>query len=242
MSDQSPEKRVSSYRAYNFESLLANSIAYEPLQTAIAILDSTGALLYANPAFDRFNQAVRSSIEECHHSRTLLECETFSPWLKSALKEGVTTSRKSTFYYGPRKAVELTICLTPLEDRGEKCGALLTLGEESVEFDRRYLARSQELHRKLKERIEVLERHNYDNQRLVSDLLRNAPVAMVLINERREILHINHAAATLFGIDPSAVRGNTCDLVLPCKTTCGRCRACSKIAETSTLAPMLIPQ
>jgi protein-histidine pros-kinase len=118
--------------------------------------------------------------------------------------------------------VQLTSIITPDD---VIAGAMITLGEESIEFGQRHLARAQESHRSLVERIKVIDKQGIEMRQLLDLLLKEVPVAMVLLNERREIVQANDAAAHLFGTRAAQLRGQHCDSILPCYRQCGNCPA-----------------
>ena len=200
-----------------FDAFLQQCSAYDLLESAVAVVDAQGALRYANPAFSRFNSAVRDSVGNLARYPTLLEC----PELHSRLVASLGTSRpeplRHVFYYAPKIQVELSLCLAALLSPDDKiAGAMLTLGEESIAFDQRHLARSQDAYRLLAERIKNHDRLNRETQQLLRVLLKDAPVAMLLLNEKREIVQMNHAAEKLFGTSIADMRGRSCERILPC--------------------------
>jgi len=210
----------------NLDALLVQCSPYDWLESAIAVVDAQGRLQYANQAFVRFNARLRDSIANLGASATLLECPEFHTWLVNSLNTAQTNSLHHTFYYAPLIPVELTLCLTRIVTPDNKiAGALLTLGEESIEFDQRHLARKQDAYRTLVERIKVLDTQKFETQNLLRVLLKDAPVAMVLLNAKREILQLNHAATQLFETSITEIRGQTCERILPCFGECNACPA-----------------
>lgn len=210
----------------DLESLLAQCSAYDLLQSAIAVIDTQGNVRYANPAFVQFNKAVRDSINNLGQHATLLECPEFHSWLISSLDSSQPAPLRQIFYYSPKIQVELTVCISCLATPDNKiAGALLTLGEESIAFGQRHLARSQDAYRNLAERIKILNKQKTDNQELLNVLLKDAPIAMVLFNERLEIVQLNHAASILFKTSIAAVRGKPCAQILPCSRQSENCQA-----------------
>lgn len=86
---------------------------------------------------------------------------------------------------------------------------------------RRHLARAQDSYRALAERIKNHDKLNMETQQLLRVLLKDAPVAMLLLNDRREIVQMNHAAEQLFGTSIADMRGQSCERILPCYRQCG---------------------
>lgn len=208
------------------DALLSRCAAYDLVESAIAVCDAQGVLRYANPAFARFNLAVRDSSENFGRHAALLECSGFLAWLKSAVLSGGAEPLRRTFYYAPRITVDLSVCARPLvKTDGEVQGFLLTLGEESIEFGRRHLAQAQESLRTLAERIKVLDREKTANERLIRVLLKEAPFAMVLLDAKRQIFQVNRAAEKLFGVTAAEMVGQSCERFLPCYNECACCPA-----------------
>jgi len=208
------------------EGLLGNSAAYDFLESAVAIFDSAGKLRYGNAAFAHFNHNVRDSIENLNGHATLLECPQFQSWLMAAIAADHADTLSQSFYYAPLIRVELTVCARPVVTRdGKTQGILFTLGEESIEFGNRHIARAQESLRTLAERIKSLDLDKRSNDKLIRVLLRDAPFAMVLFNGKRQIIQANRAAESLFGISAAKMVGQSCELLLPCYQQCGACPA-----------------
>ena len=207
------------------DGLLAMSAAYDLLESAVAIFDAAATLRYGNGAFTNFNHAVRDSVENLARP-SLLDCPEFKSWLHAALNAGRTAELRQVFHYGPRMRVELTVCARPVAAAGGKAqGMLLTLGEESVAFANRHLARMQESIGALAERIKVLDRGRINSDKLVRMLLADAPFAMVLFNAKRNIVQVNRAAERLFGNTAAGMIGQSCEQLLPCYRQCGACPA-----------------
>jgi diguanylate cyclase (GGDEF)-like protein/PAS domain S-box-containing protein len=208
------------------EGMLSNSAAYDFLESAVAVFDTQGTLRYRNTAFSNFNHAVRDSIENLDGQAALLDCPKFRSWLLASLAADDVETLRQTFYYAPRIQVELTVYARPVVTRdGKAQGILLTLGEESIEFGKRHIARAQESFRTLAQRIKVLDLDKRSNDKLIRVLLRDAPFALVLFNGKRQIIQVNRAAELLFGILAAEMVGQSCERILPCYQQCGACPA-----------------
>lgn len=208
----------------SFESYLIQCTAYEMLDSAVAVVDAQGSLRYANQAFLMLNKSIRDSIPHLTRYATLLDCPALITWIGESLLTEQIEIRQQTFYYAPQIQVDLTLCLKKLLAHDNRvAGGLLTLGEESVAFNKRHLARLQESHRTLASRIRILDKQKIENQDLMNLLLRDAPIAMLLFNSRREIMQINRAAEKLFNLSIADLRGKTCAALLPCYRQCGCC-------------------
>jgi diguanylate cyclase (GGDEF)-like protein/PAS domain S-box-containing protein len=208
------------------EGLLGNSTAYDLLASAVAIFDHKGTLRYENPAFASFNRTARDSIPNLANRAALLDCPQFRAWLLAAVKADHVKTLRQIYYYAPLIQVELTVYSRPVvTPDGKADGILLTLGEESIEFGDRHIARTQESFRTLTERLKMLDRDKINNDKLIRVLLTEAPFAMVLFNGKRQIVQANRSAETLFGISAAKLIGQTCEQLLPCYQQCGSCPA-----------------
>ncbi len=206
------------------DGLLANAAAYDVIDSAVAIFDIQATLRYANSAFTHFNHAVRDSIENLNKEATLLDCPPFRSWLRDAVAAGQVKSLCQIFFYSPRIKVELTVCARPFVTSGGRIqGIMLTLGEESIQFGGRHIARAQESFRTLADRLRTLDRNKIDNDKLIRILLTDAPFAMLLFNDKRQIIQVNRAAERLFGNSMSNLIGQSCERLLPCYQQCGAC-------------------
>jgi diguanylate cyclase (GGDEF)-like protein/PAS domain S-box-containing protein len=208
------------------EGLLGNCAAYDLLDSAIAIFDTQASLRYGNSAFMDFIRAVRDSTQNLSRHPTLLDCPQFRSWLQDSVSAGQVKSLRQAFFYSPRIQVELTVYARPVVTTVAKSlGILVTLGEESIEFGGRHIARSQESLLTFANRIKVLDRDKINNDRLIRVLLTDAPFAMVLFNSKRQIVQVNRAAELMFGISASKLIGQSCEMLLPCYEQCGACPA-----------------
>ncbi|MHB1528760.1 MAG: putative bifunctional diguanylate cyclase/phosphodiesterase [Acidiferrobacteraceae bacterium] len=194
------------------------------VEAAIAFVNTRGEPVFQNDAFARFNAAVRDDADCFENYATLLDCPAVQQSICAALSSGNDSLVRQTFFYGPKMKVDLSLRVRPLiQDGAGVTGATITIGEESVAFDHRYLARMQESLQTLIERVRVLSKEKIGNDRLIRVLFKEAPFAMLLMNTDRQVLHINRAGAQLFGVSEREIVGQTCDALLPCFQTCGHC-------------------
>jgi len=206
------------------DGLLGNSAAYDFLDSAVAVFDIQGTLRYGNTAFSKFNHAVRDSVQNLNKQAALLDCPQFRSWLLDSVAADHVKSLRQIFYYAPLIQVELTVYARPVVTPGGKTrGILLTLGEESIEFGGRHIARAQESFRTFADRLKTLDRDKINNDKLIRVLLTDTPFAMVLFNGKRQIVQVNRAAELLFGIAAVKLIGQSCEQLLPCYQQCGAC-------------------
>ncbi|MBI3188318.1 MAG: EAL domain-containing protein [Gammaproteobacteria bacterium] len=200
--------------------------AYNLLGSAVAVLDDHAVIRYLNPAFSQLNTNIRDSTTHLKEFSSLLDCPDIQLWIRKALQSNQTETLKQVFYYALRIQVTLTLCARPLISKSQEiAGIMLTLADESIEFDKRHIARAQDKYRNLAERIKILDRQKFENQELINILLKEAPVAMVLINSNREIIQSNRAAERLFGKTASQLIGQSCESIINCYQHCAHCPA-----------------
>lgn len=215
----------STRRDRDLEALIRKCDVLNLVDSTIAILDTRGEVVFQNDAFARFNDSVRDSVKNFDVYPTLLDCPAIQQAIRTALASGIENQVKQEIFYGPKIKVDLTLRVRPVtkNNTAEVMGATITFGEESLAFDNRHLARTQESLLTLIKRVRELSEKNTSNDRLIRVLLKETPFAIMMMNENRQVLQINRAAEQLFGISQREIMGQTCDKVLQCFQTCQRC-------------------
>jgi diguanylate cyclase (GGDEF)-like protein/PAS domain S-box-containing protein len=206
------------HQIHDLEELLRKSDVLNLVDATIAIVNARGELVFQNDAFARFNGSVRDSVENLGVYPTLLDCPSIQQTISVALATGKESLTRQSIVYGTKIKVDLSLRVRPIANNsaGEVTGATILLGEESVAFDNRHLARAQESLRMLIERVRVLSEEKISNSRMIRVLFKEAPLAMVLLNENRQVLQINLAGERLFGISGRELMGRSCDTLLQC--------------------------
>ncbi|MHB8622021.1 MAG: EAL domain-containing protein [Sulfuricaulis sp.] len=200
------------------EELVRQGDVLNLVDAAIAIVNTRGNPVFQNHAFEQFNGSVRDSAENFDAYSTLLDCPSIQQAIGGALASGKESLINQVFFYGQKMKVDLSLRVRPIviNKAGEVAGATILIGEESVAFDNRHLARAQESLQKLAERVRVLSADKISNERLSRILFKEAPMPMVLLNQDRQVLQINHAGERLFGVSEREVLGLTCDSLVHC--------------------------
>jgi len=195
------------------------------VEAAIAFVNTRGEPEFQNDAFVRFNASVRDAADCFEVYPTLLDCPSIQRIIHAALASRKESLNKQTFFYGPKMKVDLSLRVRPFPKDGavDVTGATITIGEESVAFDNRHLARAQESLQTPTERVRILSKEKIGNDRLMRALFKEAPFAMMLLNADRQVLQINRAGEHLFGMSGRELVGRTCDAVLQCFQSCGHC-------------------
>ncbi len=208
----------STHKDHGLEALIRKSDVLNLVDATIAIVNTRGELVFQNDAFARFNGSVRDSAENFDAYPTLLDCPPIQEAVRTALGSGKESLTKQAFFYGPKIKVDLSLRVRPITNNNavEVIGATIMLGEESVAFDNRHLARMQESLQTLIERVRVLSEDKFSNSRLIRVLFKEAPLAMVLLNQNRQVLQINQAGERLFGVSERELMGQSCDTLLQC--------------------------
>ena len=206
----------STHRDHDLEELIRKSDVLNLVDATIAIVNARGELVFQNDAFARFNGSVRDSAENFGVYPTLLDCPPIQEAVRAALASGKESLTKKSIFYGLKIKVDLSLRVRPIakNNTGEVTGATIMLGEESVAFDTRHLARMQESLQTLTERVRALSGEKISDSRLIRILFKEAPIAMVLLNENRQVLQINRSGERLFGVSERELMGQGCDTLL----------------------------
>ena len=200
------------------EDLLRKGDVLNLVDATIAIVNAYGELVFQNDAFARFNASVRDAAENFGVYPTLLDCPAMQQAIRATLAGGKENLIKQTLFYGPKIKVDLSLRVRPIMQNpaGGVAGATILLGEESVAFDNRHLARAQESMQTLIERVRCLSAEKISDSRLIRILFKEAPLAMILLNERRQVLQINRAGERLFDVNERELLGQGCDALWQC--------------------------
>lgn len=202
--------------------LVQNTVLLDRVDAAVALVDVHGKIHYCNPAFDRLNRALRDAIDNLEQCASLIECPAVAQALRETLKTGVARTLDGTYYYNRKTQVHLSVLARPVVQTpgGDTVGAMLTLGEESIAFDNRHLARAQESLRSLTGRVQQLSKDKINNERLTRILFKEAPFAMLLLNAERQVLQVNKAGECLFGATAQELTGVACGTLIECDRQC----------------------
>jgi len=157
----------------DLETFLGNIASLDGLPSATAILDAAGELVYQNRAFASLNTSLRDAEQQRHARNSLMECVSVADWLAASLPSTSIERLSTTFFYAKNISVELSLLSTPIKDSNNRLlGRLLSIGEESIEFNSRHLAKLQEANRSFKNRIITLDQERNKNEKLIRMLLR----------------------------------------------------------------------
>lgn len=197
---------------------------FDLLDSAVAILDVTGQCVYRNAAFVRLDAVVRDTPDDFGKHASLLDCESPRRVTADCVKEGKTVTLPGTFYYGRNMPVALTLVLRPVLVEAGRVGAILvTIAEESIEHDNRHLLRLQHHARELADRIKQLSVERRATEQLLRALLKQSPVPTMVFNAKRQVLHMNDAAAAVFGGNLRERLGQSCERFFDCHRLHGGC-------------------
>lgn len=200
---------------------------FDWIQSSAAVFDTDVQLRYSNAAFDSLQAKLGWKTTPVHENQCLHNIPAIMESATRAIHDENSHTCSHTFYYSRNISVDLTLCFTPIvnQTNGDTIGILLTIGEESVEFDGRHLAKLQQDRRTFIERIKQLSNDKLDNERLIRILLKETPFAIILMNTDRQIVQVNKAAESLFDMPAKHAIGETCDKFLDCHEKCRECPA-----------------
>lgn len=206
----------------DLDQLVEKAKAFDLLESAVAILDGDGKPFYENAAFERFNRAVRDSNEGHNLHPSLLDCPAIAQVIQQVLVSAHTQSCAKEFFYNRRSSVVLTLLARPILQAGRKTvgGVMLTVAEESIEFNNRHMARLQAAVQSLSARVRSLSKERINSERLIRVLFKEAPFAMMLFNEQRQVVQVNKAGEKLFDMTASQLIGTPCANLIECNHWC----------------------
>ncbi len=198
--------------------LLQHADAYEYLPSSVAVFDNQGRVRYRNPAARQLDAMLYQNRSTNPEQRGLLSLPDIGTILLDACRERTEKQISHTFYYGRNMPVTVALRIRPVINQESDAvdGAMLTIGQENVEFDRRHLARAQSERLDLVERIKQLSASQLENEKLIRILLSEMPFPLVLFDSERRILQINRAAEKLFGVHRRQAIGQRCNNHLNC--------------------------
>jgi PAS domain S-box-containing protein len=178
-------------------------------------------LRYANPAFRKLDQKLRERNDaQWTSSLSLLTCSGMAAALQGCLSEGRMRVYAARFYYAPSISVELSWLMRPvLDTSGNVVGVMLTLGEESIDFGRRHLARVQDSVANLSARILQLSQEKQQSDLFLRVLHRDAPIPMLILNSSQQVIQANHQAEIMFGRWGGSLIGMSCTQLMECQYT-----------------------
>jgi signal transduction histidine kinase len=206
-------------------SLLQQAHAYAWLDSTVMLLAPDGRVHYMNPAASRLDSQLAYHRDAGPDERGILLLPVLGERLTEACAERDARLLTHTFFQSRNIEILLTFCLRPVinQDTAEVEGALLTIGEEQLAFDRWHLARLQADMHELREQVMKLSLARVENERLIRMLLAEMPVALILFDEDRKVVQMNRAAELLFGTLRRTALGMRCDAYLDCFAQAGQC-------------------
>ncbi len=209
----------------DFNNLRSQLSALDFVDSAIAIFDTNKNLVFGNSAFEKINRELRDLPDSFDTVSSLCACPGFMEALDNAFNNKAQTFYIQRFYYSKNIHVDISLCFKPVYDTSLTTihGMMYTIGEESIDFNNKYLAKLQDKLASTKDRIKRLEKEKYNSEVLVRHLFKNAPFAMVLLNSDRTVLHINKHAEKLFGVNSIDMVGKPCNTILSCYESCNGC-------------------
>lgn len=199
--------------------------AFNLIGSAVAFLDSSRNTVFENPAFSKLNRELRDSPDHMDSCDSLLSCPALQAMFDELSANDSVHVFSRRFYYSRNIYVELSLVFTPVIAGADNDfrGTLCTIGEESIDFGGRGLAKTQNKLSEMKNRIKVLDENVNNNNQLIRFLFKDAPIAIVMFNHNRQIVNINTQAEKLFRLTHNEGIGESCSNVLNCYNSCGCC-------------------
>jgi PAS domain-containing protein len=209
--------------AGGIKTLQQQAAGWEWLGASIILFDRDGRVLYSNPAAELLVSRLYQSADTRPDRRGLQSMASFAEVVQDSCAGAVSTTFNKTFYYDRNIPVQLTLVVRPVidQDDGQCEGAVVTVGEEQVDFNGRHLARSQVEIMELKARIRQLSASQSENERHIRLLLSEIPLPLIMFNSERKLTQINRSGEKLFGVQRRYSVGKACDQFLSCFADCG---------------------
>jgi len=185
------------------------------LDNALAIISPDGQILYCNFAFDNLFTA---NVNDSSSIEGFIEHIKASDAITNCVKSHDKIDYKCTINYDRFIQFDLTIILRPIKekDANDFCAIMVTIGEENINFNKFYLARLQQEHAELVDRIKVISEDLMYKNKLVHDLFRDTPFSFMLLDSDRNVIQMNHACEELFDVSTREAMGMKCDQLLNC--------------------------
>ena len=194
--------------------------------SSLAIIDSRCNICFQNNAFSIFNKRIKPSLDDLYIDQLLLDSNEIKSWLSLTCSSAQPEEYPSTFYYSKNISIDITLKLVPLINKNNVVqGRVLTIGEESIDFNKRYLAKLQESNKKLKKRVVTVDLEKKKNDYLIRILLSNSPFAMIVFNEDQQVGHVNSMAERIFNLSSSRMIGKHCSKIINCFHSKNECKA-----------------
>jgi|GEM_PF-3634453 len=205
------------------EALLQQTAAWDWLGTSVSLFDTNGRLLYHNPAAEVLVDYLYQDAEARFDGRGLEGLAPFIDIVTAVCTDAGGRTFEHTFYYDRNIPLQLTLLVRPVinQDDGRCEGAMVSVGEEQMDFNGRHLARSQGEIFELKARIKQLSALQRENEHHIRVLLSEIPIPLIVFDSERRLTQINHAGETLFGVLRRYAVGKTCDQFMGCFAECG---------------------
>lgn len=207
------------------DTFLSQTSLADHLECAIAIIAPDHTVLYENAAFTRLAKLPKYSSVTGSPKADLLSLDVVESAVRACIADKTGNIVAHTFQIDRFVSMNLSVQLQPILVKGSVAveAVLITIAEENIFFDNYHVARNQFNNNELIERIKVISDDLSSKNKLVKDLLNNTPFAIMLIDNKRNVIRMNKACEELFGTTTSNVTGNKCDQFLHCYKIDNRC-------------------
>ena len=225
----------------SLEDFLIQAQFADHLNSALAIIDIDSNPLYQNTAFSRLFHLCNSNFDKEQQYKNIFCLDIMKHAIQQCTSSGNIITVEHTYQFDHHIGLDLNIILQPIKEKDAKTvqALLVTIGEENIAFDRFHIERLRQDKKELAERIKVISEDLMYKNRLVHDLLRETPFAIMLIDNDRNIIQMNHACEKLFDTTTRQVMGTKCDQFLHCYKKSNCCPILDegkqiKLSETAT--------
>jgi PAS domain S-box-containing protein len=209
----------------DFNSFLEQTGLYNLLPSAIAIYDTDAQLRYSNQAFmDLDDQYSLNQYDNSQSSSISADAELLSH-IRQAAKTGQAQTVSLECYLLPSIHTELTLIANPLffQQSDKADGVLLSMAEEQLAHDNYAVVRLKSQVNDLIARIRDLSRDQINKDGLIRNFLKSSPFAIVMFDQNRQVVQVNKAGETLFGMNMRDAMGQQCENLFDCYANNGEC-------------------
>jgi PAS domain S-box-containing protein len=204
---------------YDFDAIEEKLDAFNLIDSAVGVIDPDFHVVFQNNAFRKLNANLRVNAGKFYLTNSLLECREIIDAIQYVLTTRKVHIIKHRLYYSEYAYVDVSVCLKPIlnkEINDLVYGVMFTIGEESIDYESKYLARLQDDLARVKDRIIIQDNERINNDQFINALFQDSPLAMILFNKDQTIIRMNKMAEKLFCTKSHEAIGQSCRNIMDC--------------------------
>lgn len=203
----------------DFDAVAEKFDAFNLIDSAIGVVDPDLNIVFQNNGFRKFNKNLRVNAGKFYLTDSLLECREVIDAIKHVLTSRKVYISKQRLHYSEYVYVDASLCLKPILNKDINdlvYGVMITIGEESIDFESKYLAKLQDDLTRVKDRIIIQDNEKINSDLFINALFTSSPLAMVLFSDDQTILRMNKSAEKLFCVKAQDAIGKSCRNISDC--------------------------